>query len=224
MLLVHGLGGSGNTWWRVADQLAYHGVRVVAPDLRGHGNAPRTITYRIVDHATDLLALGSGWDLVVGHSLAGPITATAATTSGYTNGLLLLDPVFDIDDASMPQVISEQIAELDVGARELIDAHPAWHQEDADLKAQASRSTSPTVVEQCLTDSGPWHHLQLLTHDALPPTQILAADPAVGTMFPPHHAPRSSDRVSYAALPGIGHGIHREAPDQVIHEITVRLS
>ena len=225
VLLAHGLGGCANTWWRVADEVAHHGVRVVAPDLRGHGSAPRASTYRIVDHAADLVAIGGGWDVVVAHSLAGPITATAAISSGYANALVLLDPVFDVDDDAIDGIMSEQIAELDLDMDQLLAAHPSWHQEDAYLKVQASRSTSAEVIERCLADSAPWHHLDLLAHDALPPTRILAADPAVGTMFPPHHAASvTGDRVSYDALPGIGHGIHREAPDRVIDEVTARLA
>ena len=162
----------------------------------------------------------SNWDLVVGHSLAGPIVTTAAMTSGFTRSLLLLDPVFDIDDDTFPDVAADQVGELNLTASQLLDAHPEWHPEDRDLKLRAGQMTSAFVVERCLTDSAPWHHLALLTHDALPPTTILAADPEVGTMFPPEHAQRvASDHVRYEALPGIGHGIHRELPDRVVQSV-----
>ena len=220
VLLVHGLGGSGNTWWRVANDLSRRDVQVVAPDLRGHGHAPRASTYGIEDHAADLLAVGTSWHLVVGHSIAGPIVATAAATSGFTRGLLLLDPVFDIDDETFAEVVADQLRELELSAPQLLDAHPEWHPDDRDLKLRASQMTSAFVVERCLTDSAPWHHLELLTDEALPPTTILAADPAVGTMFPPAHAELGvGDRVHCEALPGVGHSIQRERPDRVIQAI-----
>jgi alpha-beta hydrolase superfamily lysophospholipase len=38
-LLVHGLAGSGATWWQIAQGLAASGFEVTAPDLRGHGGS-----------------------------------------------------------------------------------------------------------------------------------------------------------------------------------------
>jgi pimeloyl-ACP methyl ester carboxylesterase len=39
MVFLHGLFGSGDNWWGLAARMT--GVRVVLPDLRGHGLSPR---------------------------------------------------------------------------------------------------------------------------------------------------------------------------------------
>jgi pimeloyl-ACP methyl ester carboxylesterase len=56
-LLLHGLTSAGGTWWQVASALAAAGWSVTAPDLRGHGGSPRTLSYRLGDYAADVLAL-----------------------------------------------------------------------------------------------------------------------------------------------------------------------
>jgi pimeloyl-ACP methyl ester carboxylesterase len=40
-LLLHGLMGSAESWWRIAPVLAARGYRVLATDLPGHGLSPR---------------------------------------------------------------------------------------------------------------------------------------------------------------------------------------
>lgn len=107
-LLVHGLGSSAHTMWRIADSLADVGWSVDAVDLRGHGDAPRTSSYRIDEFAADLAttrprSAGSGryradahadahthadadatadqggtWDVVVAHSIGGAAAVVAA--------------------------------------------------------------------------------------------------------------------------------------------------
>lgn len=220
MLAVHGLCSTANAWWYVADRLALDRRSVVAPDLRGHGQAPRAARYRIDDHAADLAALGSGWDLVIGHSLAGPIVATAALAPGFARALLLLDPVFEIADDQLDAVVDDQLSELDPHAEPgvILAANPSWSPEDAFQKAMGARLTSPSVVERCLRDSAPWHHLDLLTPDELPRTHILGADPTIGAMFPPSLAddPRLGPRVTYEMVQGVGHGIHRAEPVRVV--------
>jgi pimeloyl-ACP methyl ester carboxylesterase len=220
-LLVHGLSSTASSWWRVAQLVAEQNVQVVAPDLRGHGGAPRTLDYRLGDHAADLHALGMGWDVAVGHSFAGGILALAAHTQGFTTSLLLLDPVLDIPDDSLEDIIAGQLSELDpnADAAAIHAAHPSWHIEDAFHKAIGARITSPFVVESCLRQNRPWHHLGLLDH-AQANTVILGADPAVGSMFPPAlAADLPSGNVSFRTVTGVGHGIHREAAAYVADAI-----
>lgn len=219
-LLLHGLSSAAATWWRVADGLAGAGYRVTAPDLRGHGDAPHTTSYHLGGYAADLWQLGDGWDLVVGHSIGGTLASLVAAAPGFTARLALLDPVFLIPDDQFDAVLAEQQAELDdagdpggVAAR-----NPTWHHEDAALKARAMTRTSRWVVERTLADNRPWWYLDLLS-DVRVPTVILGADPARGTMFDPtigDEVARRNVRISTQVVPGVGHSIHREAPDLVL--------
>ncbi len=70
-LLLHGLTSAGAIWWRVADELVAMGFTVVAPDLRAHGNSPAGDDLTISSYRDDVLLLGDGWDLMIGHSLGG---------------------------------------------------------------------------------------------------------------------------------------------------------
>ena len=55
-LLVHGLGSSGALMWRVGDALASAGWHATAVDLRGHGDAPRSLDYTVDAYGADLAA------------------------------------------------------------------------------------------------------------------------------------------------------------------------
>jgi pimeloyl-ACP methyl ester carboxylesterase len=77
LLLVHGLGGTRQSWRRLIDRLAAS-HRVIAPDLPGHGDSDAPAgDYSLGAHATalrDLLvALGHHSATVVGHSLGGGV-------------------------------------------------------------------------------------------------------------------------------------------------------
>ena len=58
LLLVHGVTSSSATWWRIGPALAAAGLRVVAPDLPGHGaTGSWRGHHQFRDNAADLAAL-----------------------------------------------------------------------------------------------------------------------------------------------------------------------
>ncbi len=77
-VLVHGMLGSGQQFWRVGPALAERGYRAVAVDLPGHGDSP-------IDHHGDLASwaaavvetVGPHPALVLGHSAGGVLLAAA---------------------------------------------------------------------------------------------------------------------------------------------------
>jgi pimeloyl-ACP methyl ester carboxylesterase len=79
ILLVHGLGGSGRYFERLAARLAGR-FRVVAPDLAGFGSSDKPrIAYERAAHLEDLDAVaerfGNDAPIVAGHSLGGLFAA-----------------------------------------------------------------------------------------------------------------------------------------------------
>ena len=96
-LLLHGNGGHAH-WWDALVPALVPGWRLVAPDLRGHGESdwaepPR---YRLEDFARDLTsvhdALAPGRMVLVGHSMGGRVAAWYGTTHPErVRGLVLLD-------------------------------------------------------------------------------------------------------------------------------------
>lgn len=224
VLLVHGINGSGATWWQIADGLArWRDAHVVAPDLRGHAASPRSSRYAAVDYCADLVAVGEGWDLVVGHSLGGLLAAQVAQSAGFARRLVLIDPVFDIaedDFALVTQANLDEVLEPDSAADYERD-NPRWHVEDARLKAEAVRAASPTMTERTMHDNRPWrHHHLALSLDV--PTLVLGGDPKVFAMFDPELGRRISDAnpvVEYRTVEGTGHSVHRDAPGRVLDAI-----
>ena len=95
--------------------------------------------------AADVSSVGSQWDLVIGHSLGGPIGCLVAANDPTTRALLLLDPFLDTPDAAFDNLIDDLTAELDphATAESIAAEQPAWHAEDCFQKAIGARLTSP---------------------------------------------------------------------------------
>lgn len=223
VLLIHGVASSGAGWSRVGALLAAAGIEAWAPDLRGHGAAPRSDRYAFADIAGDLALLGDAWSVVVGHSLGGPVALTLAAGSTQVGALVLLDPVLEIADTDLPAIVADQLTESDPFAdpARLAAANPRWGAEDAWAKAAAMRQVAPHTVEALFADNAPWHHLDLV-RGVPAPIHVLRSDPAVFTLFPETHAAAVTERAPGAIIElaaGAGHGIHRERPDLVARAI-----
>ncbi|MDH3249968.1 MAG: alpha/beta hydrolase [Acidimicrobiia bacterium] len=218
VLLIHGLAAYSGAWWLIGSRLAAAGCTVVAPDLRGHGSSPSTEWYGFSAMSADVASLGAGWDLIVGHSLGGPIACLVAAKDPSTRAVLLLDPFLDAPDEAFDGLVGDLLSELDphATAGSIAAEQPDWHAEDCFHKAVGARLTGPYVVERCLLDNTPYHHLELLdTLDV--PVQILGSDPNHGALFSPdaiEHVTNGS--VRYRMVAGTGHSLQRERPDVVV--------
>jgi pimeloyl-ACP methyl ester carboxylesterase len=96
-VLVHGNGGHAH-WWDALVPALVPGWRLVAPDLRGHGESgwPDVPAYEMADFEADLAAvlevLAPGPAVLVGHSMGGRIAAWAAAAEpARVRGLVLVD-------------------------------------------------------------------------------------------------------------------------------------
>jgi pimeloyl-ACP methyl ester carboxylesterase len=219
-LLLHGLSSSAASWWRIADALAGAGYRVTAPDLRGHGNAPHTISYRLSGYAADLWELGDGWDVVVGHSIGGTLGSLICARERFAQRLVLLDPVLVIPEDQFDGLLADQLSELDVAGnpKAFAQRYPGWHPEDAAIMAFATLQTSRFVVERTLADNRPWWYLDLLG-DVHIRTTIMGADPARGALFDPTIGQEIAHRnvqIRTMVVSGAGHSVHRDAPEAVL--------
>jgi pimeloyl-ACP methyl ester carboxylesterase len=83
-LLLHGMMGSSESWWRVAPEIAARGYRVVALDLPGHGLSAsdpqltvEAAARSVVDTLADLSPMPP--DVAIGHSYGGTVLAAAVT-------------------------------------------------------------------------------------------------------------------------------------------------
>jgi pimeloyl-ACP methyl ester carboxylesterase len=215
ILLLHGISSNAAGWWRLGPDLADAGWTVAAPDLRGHGTSPISDDYTIAAYAGDVLALGGGWDAVLGHSLGAAVAVAAhAADADWCRGLVLEEPALLISEDRFDEALAVLLdaAEGPAGERELARVNPSWHPTDARIKAEALQQTSPAVVRGTMEQNRPWNLLEAAAGVTVP-TVILGADPDCGGITPVsvgEWLAGSNPAVRYRLLEGTGHSIHRE--------------
>lgn len=96
MVLVHG-GGAHSGWWDHIAPFFSRTHRVIALDLSGHGDSDFRSSYDLRTWADEVMAVSaaagaSGRPTIVGHSLGGWVTATAAEHYGeHINSIVVID-------------------------------------------------------------------------------------------------------------------------------------
>lgn len=226
-LLVHGLGSSAATMWQLGEGLAAAGWSATAIDLRGHGSAPRTSSYRIADLAADLLATrpadppraDGAWDAVLAHSIGGAASIVAAAIApDWARRLVLLDPAVRADAELRQTILANQLTAHDsVTAAEVAEQNPRWHPLTVELRVQAVRAASRFALEHAVLDNPEWD----VTREAerlAAPTLVIAGARAQGGMFAGEHgdALLAANRHLRAIVVDAGHNVHRDAPEAVL--------
>lgn len=226
-LLVHGLGSSGQTTWRLSEGLAEAGWSATAVDLRGHGDAPRASRYRIEDIAADLLGTrpvsGDGWDLVLGHSIGAAAAVQAAGTDGaWTDRLVLLDPALVVDEPARENVLAGQLANHDgATVASMAEQFPHWHPIDVEFRVRAAKAASRFALERMVRDNDDWDVTPFVPHVAAP-TLVIAADPDHGAMFAGTHAESvlaMNPLMEQVVIAGAGHSVHRDKPEETVRAL-----
>jgi pimeloyl-ACP methyl ester carboxylesterase len=227
VLLVHGLGSSAHTMWRVGEAFAEKGWCATAVDLRGHGAAPRTSSYRISDFAGDLLLTNpthqGNWDLVIGHSIgAASALVAAATDQGWTKRIVFLDPAFTIGPERQQMVLDGQRHAHDhLTEQDVREQNPAWHPLDVELRLVAARQASRFALERAVLDNNDWD-TESHTAKLAVPGLVVGGDPAVDSMFTGDHAARvleGNSKLQHVVIPGAGHSVHRDHPELTLEAI-----
>ena len=231
-LLVHGLGSSGALMWRLGDALAEAGWHATAIDLRGHGDAPRSLDYSVAAYGADLAetlpAGASAWDAVIGHSLGGAAsTVAAAANPEWTRRLVLIDPAIHVDgrDAAIVRR-SQERAFADTRLEVVQQEHPHWHPQDQELKIDAVRRASAWAVEQTSAQNQPWD-VRADAARLTVPTHVIGADPAVYSIFTGPLAEEvlaANPLISLSVVDGAGHSLHRDRPEESVRQLLEALA
>ncbi|WP_336645240.1 alpha/beta hydrolase [Microbacterium sp. USHLN186] len=164
VLLLHGMMGSAESWWRVSELLAAHGTRVIALDLPGHGLSPRDPRGSVGTAADAVVetvaALGPPQRLIgIGHSYGGTVLSAAAAR-------LALDTQVYVDTGCAfagGGDIAELTAQYDVDRRARLDrdrlrqSRPFYSAEDAVVEARAARRFDPVTAASVSSESGVDH-------------------------------------------------------------------
>ncbi|MEE9298120.1 MAG: alpha/beta fold hydrolase [Acidimicrobiia bacterium] len=213
ILLLHGITANAAGWWRVGPDLAERGWEVVATDLRGHGDSPKPGSYLFAEHVADVLALGTGWDAVLGHSMGGTISVLAATEEPrWTAGLVLQDPALMLPEP-MSEVLGWLLEEYELGLDpdRIAAANPRWHPEDVAAKVEALHRSSAEIVRS--TTESNWNWMVLEEANALEvPTVIIGSDPVAGGILPVTFGEwlAESPWIEYVVISNSSHSFHRD--------------
>jgi len=99
VLLIHGHTQDHRIWGAVVPELLTAGLRVLRPDLRGHGRSTRPEAgYHFTHHASDMVAIldmaGVPSATLIGYSIGGGIALEMALSQpARVDGLVLVSPV-----------------------------------------------------------------------------------------------------------------------------------
>ncbi len=186
IVLIHGLTSSSLSWIRVAPVLARR-YRVLAVDLKGHGDSARTPGgYQLAEQTREVAAFCAALGLrnvtVMGHSWGGAIALLLATSSDLVGRLILEDPAIGErhpdrqawarDTETYAGLVGLSRAE----AEQLGPGYRAkgWTEEDVAGKIEAAMKGSPAAVRAIFADNWTW-----ALHDLLPavrrPTLLIHA-------------------------------------------------
>lgn len=104
VVCLHGVGQHGGIFEALAQRLIVRGLRVVALDLRGHGDSGREPPWDIDQHVLDLMETAASLEIEsanwLGHSFGGLLSAAvAAADPKMVDRLVLLDPGIEVDPA-----------------------------------------------------------------------------------------------------------------------------
>ena len=238
VVFLHGVSGSHATYDWLPETLDGH--RVVRPDFRGHGHAPRARSYLIDDYGADVLELlraeGPAW--VVGHSLGGVAAWWVAQRAPeLVVGAFLEDPPLYMGEPA------EHLLNTSIPIFRMLRVNiVAWQDEGVDEATAAARIASApfapggsATMGEVLTSEAiaarAFAHLHvdltvldpaidgslLATLDVASPVSVpvfvLAADDAAGAAFGSRHESRlaaSHSGVAVRRVAGATHSIHDE--------------
>ena len=166
VLLLHGMSGIADSWWRIGPALAARGWDVTAVDQAGHGGRPvRGDAGRDALAQAILEVYPDGPDVLIGHSL-GAITALALLERerGWARTVILEEPASSLAPEALVGLAASITA--DVAAvrqdREAVVERvrrdcPRWADEDVHWAVQGIAELDPEPFVR---------HLIALAHDA----------------------------------------------------------
>src|SRR5579859_628269 len=236
LVLIHGITSSSLSWVRVAPRLAA-GRRVIAVDLKGHGDSDRPATgYRLADQADEVAGLCTALGLadvsLIGHSWGGGIALQLAARGDLPiKRLVLEDPAVGQASQTPEQAAQrEQMAAFYVSSvglsRDEADARArpnlalGWTEQDVAGKIDAAMKGSPASIRAVFSENGRWDLADRFAGLRCP-TLLVRAEVSRGGVVGPDAVARASanPRVKVVTVPDADHNIHRGQFDAFMAEV-----
>lgn len=145
VLIVHGLFGSGRNWGVIARRLAdrYH---LLTPDMRNHGDSPRSDQHGYPDLAQDLSELidaHGGRAHVIGHSMGGKASMALALLHPEKVASLLVADIAPVSYGHSQQQFIDAMRAVDLTAVE----------KRSDAAAQLAQTVDDPALQAFFTQS-----------------------------------------------------------------------
>lgn len=226
VVLLHGITSSSLSWVRVAPRLAA-GSRVIAVDLKGHGDSDKPATgYQLADQADEVQALCSALGLraisLIGHSWGGGIALMLAARGALAiERLVLEDPGVGQRTLTAEQMAERQrtramyagmvgLSPEEAEARVRPNLALGWTEEDVAGKVDAAMKGSRTAVEAVFAENGQWNLIDLFGVLRCP-TLLVRAEVARGGIVGEDALAQAklNPLVRVLTIPEADHNIHR---------------
>ena len=225
LIIAHGLYGSGRNWGVIAKRLA-DSRHVITPDMRNHGQSPRTETHSYPDMAADLAevieSVGSPVDLC-GHSMGGKAAMALALTRPALVRRLVVADIAPFAYGHSQQGMIDAMRTVDLSA--LTRRSDAEEQ----LAAAGIEKALQSFFTQSLDVPNRRWRLNLDTLEAEMPQIMGWPEDLTGPFDGPalflsggasdYVGPEHRDRIKalfpnarFAKIPGAGHWLHAEKP------------
>ena len=226
--LLHGVGSSQLTWWRLKLDLQDLGWQVHAVDMLGHGSrhaaGPGELT--IDDLAQDVLAQIPGpVNVLAGHSLGSIVAMTlVGLAPEYCDRVVVEDPpglAGSLDPRDVADGVEEfvRVARADPAGTvvALSEENPVWSRRDAENSVK-NRLMLDVVRVARLLRTNRWD-LQALVQDCPVPVLLLAATDDSALADPDRSVLMNRLPADHVAVLESGHTIHRERPALWLHHV-----
>jgi len=248
MLLVHGGRDHGRSWDLIARSLQPH-FRVLAPDLRGHGDSDwaKGGSYALTEYVYDLSRLvrsTAAQATIVGHSMGGMVGLIyAGTFPDQVSALVVLDGVTVLPNAKrMPahERIAKWVDQLDKlenreprRYRSIEEAAAQMHTRNPRLPSELLQHLAAFGVRRNKDDTYSWKfdpcQRAMAPHRLSPDDHVsLWSRIACPTLLlhaeesfleSPAGLPGYFQQARTQTISGAGHWLHHEKPDEVLRAI-----
>ena len=237
--LTHGIGGSGEDWAPIVPRLAEK-YRVLTWDVRGMGESEKNpdIEHSIAQFARDLAGLlahiGVPKAVIMGTSMGGTITQRFILDfPEKTAAAVIMSTSSEVNDKGRERWLSQADAVEREGFAaytrrtrppEHTDAYLKAHPEVLEAEERRIRNNPDSrVYAQVARAVADYNYTQELESVRVPVLVLVGSE---DTSTPPGGSVIISRRIPGAELhilPGYGHGLAREAPEQVVQLVTTFL-
>jgi pimeloyl-ACP methyl ester carboxylesterase len=237
LVLIHGITSSSLSWVRVAPSLLARRPRVIAVDLKGHGDSEHPATgYRIADQADEVAYLCQSLGLrtvsVIGHSWGGGIALLlAAQGNAPIDRLVLEDPgvgqrrLTPDETAARQQMVDMYVSSVGLShdeaeARFRPNLATGWTPRDVDGKIDAAMKGNPAAVKAVFDENGRWDLLNRFA-ELRCPTLLVRAEVSRGGIVGDEAVAlaQANRRVRVVTIPDADHNIHRGQFDAFMAEV-----